>query len=123
MLEGEVVQYRDAGHAGTERSEAVGAKKDRRPVPGQPQRYRALEPGHVEKRVPGRGPQHVRHHVGAQQVAGIVGPVEQEVERHARVLGNEVAQRFKSEAANAFEVPTGQQKTGIDGNVHKLNQK
>ena len=121
MLEGEVVQHRYAGHVRVQRGEAVGAEEGRRAVPGQPQGHRAFKPGHEQKRMPGRRAQHVRHHVGAQQVARIVCPVKQEVERHRRVLGHEVAQRFKREAANAFQVPARQQKTGIDGDVHRLN--
>jgi hypothetical protein len=41
------------------------------------------------------------------------------VKRYLRVLGHEPAQGFVAEAANALQVVAGQQKTGVDGNVHR----
>ena len=60
----------------------------------------------------------MRHHIGPEQVARIVCPVEQKMEHNVRVLCHQPNQGFVAEAANAFKVSAGQQKTGIDGNVH-----
>ena len=118
MLEGQVVHYRHAGHGGVQRRKAIGAEKRGGPVPGQPPRHRALKPRHEQQRMPRRRVQHVRHHVGPEQVAGVVAPVKQKMKRDLRVLGHQAGQRFEREAANTFQVGARQQKTSIDGNVH-----
>ena len=71
--------------------------------------------------MPRRGVQHMRHNVGRKAIAGIEFPVKQEVKGHLRVLGHQLLQHLKAEAADAFEPVAREQKTGIDSDVQRRN--
>lgn len=58
------------------------------------------------------------YHVGAQHIARVIGPVEEEVKRALWVLAHQAAQRLESVAAQAFQLVAGQQKARRNGKVH-----